>query len=243
MGRGSESRRVVRHGVSRRVAASIGCKNKSPVRRNKLRRLSGQFPGTNFWQCALARMQAADGSGDLSEMLLDVVTPDGVEAVPQPTIAERIAAAQAAEAERQAAATGEAGRQRCAEARDGCDRRDSDARRRCSPNWCAQPSPKRTPIAPRRAYELTYPCHCVCMSDCRSIHIRTGPGDRGRADGRPRGHRDTWPAAEMDSDYKEENWNWGGGGDFVFDETPRASALRTQRRPRRLMRRRHRLRL
>eukprot|EP00962_Isochrysis_galbana_P020536 scaffold6008_cov118-Isochrysis_galbana.AAC.1 len=35
----------------------------------------------------------------------------------------------------------------------------------------------------------------------------------------------------------------GGGGDFVFDETPRASALRTQRRPRRLMRRRHRLRL
>lgn len=51
----------------------------------------------------------------------------------------------------------------------------------------------------------------------------------------------TGPAAEMDSDYKEENWNWGGGGDFVFDETPRASALRTQRRPRRLMRRRHRL--
>jgi hypothetical protein len=53
----------------------------------------------------------------------------------------------------------------------------------------------------------------------------------------------TGPAAEMDSDYNEENWNWGGGGDFVFDETPRASALRTQRRPRRLMRRRHRLRL
>mmetsp|Transcript_1252 Transcript_1252/g.3978 ORF Transcript_1252/g.3978 Transcript_1252/m.3978 type:complete len:109 (+) Transcript_1252:376-702(+) len=52
----------------------------------------------------------------------------------------------------------------------------------------------------------------------------------------------TGPAAEMDSDH-EENWNWGGGGDFVFDETPRASALRTQRRPRRLMRRRHRLRL
>lgn len=112
-----------------------------------------------------------------------------LEAVPQPTIAERMAAAQAAEAERQAAATDEAGRQRCAGARDGCDRQDSDARRRSSPNWCAQPSPKRTPIAPQRAYELTYPCHCVCMSDCRSIHIGTGPGDRGRADGRPRGHR------------------------------------------------------
>eukprot|EP00962_Isochrysis_galbana_P051851 scaffold23274_cov123-Isochrysis_galbana.AAC.1 len=122
-----------------------------------------------------------------------------------------MAAAQAAEAERQAAATDEAGRQRCAGARDGCDRRDSDARRRCSPNWCAQPSPKRTPIATRHAYEyelLTRATVCACPTAGPSTSEVVQETEDETMDD-PEDTEGTGPAAEMDSDHEERELELG----------------------------------